>query len=134
MIKKTGTETADQLRERYKWQKIQAPKKWIAKAPGEELLGYYGGRTTRAGAFGQYDVILVHVPLKGAYMLSGTMILQLADAAMIPLGHPVRVVWEGEQDLGTVDGEGNPKRMKQYELFIADGDPIDASALPELRQ
>jgi len=49
----------EDLRERYGWKKVVAPKAWRPEATGEELIGFYGGKTTRTGAYGQYDVVLV---------------------------------------------------------------------------
>lgn len=62
-------------------------------------MGLYGGRTVRSSnRHGQYDVVLVRV-VKGmfeqTYTVSGTVILQLIDAAGLVVGSPVRIVWRG---------------------------------------
>jgi len=72
------------LRGRYEWKKIEAPKMWRPRMIGEELVGFYGGKTTRNGQWGQYEVVLVHVPGRGSFMLSGVRIIQLADASRSP--------------------------------------------------
>lgn len=119
--------------ERYEWKEVHAPKAWYPKMPGEELVGFYGGRTTRSGYHGQYEVVLVHVPAKGSFMVSGTKLMQLADAAMIDIGHPIRIVWEGHQSVG-VTATGEEKRMKLFRVLVAEGDPIDAADLPRVSQ
>ena len=113
--------------ERYKWKKVVAPKAWKPKLPGDELAGFYGGKTVRTGTYGQYEVVLVHVPGDGVRMISGVRIAQLVDAAMIEVGWPVRIQWEG---LLKYDGE---KTMKQFSLLVAEGDPLSAEDLPQIK-
>ncbi|OHD23661.1 MAG: hypothetical protein A2Y38_23475 [Spirochaetes bacterium GWB1_59_5] len=120
------TTLIDDLRERFKWRKVVAPRPWQPKEPGGALLGYYGGRTLRTGPHGQYEVAIVHVPREGAFMLTGVRIIQLIDASMIAIGHPIQVVWQGMVD--TTAGH----QMKNYEVLVADGDAIPAEALPEM--
>lgn len=115
----------DDLKERYDWKRIRAPKRWSPKDPGEELLGYYGGKTVRNGSYGQYEVVLVHVPNSSTMMISGVQIVQLTDAANIQLGWPVRIVW-----LGTV-GE---RKMKCFDFFVAEGDPVSPEDLPKVKE
>jgi hypothetical protein len=103
-----------QLRKQYDWQKVKAPKTWYPKLPGEELIGYYGGRTLKNGRFGQYEVVVIHVPMKGAFLLTGTMLIQLLDAACCSPGDVVRIVWQGRKPL---DGD---REMKLYELYTAE--------------
>jgi hypothetical protein len=119
--------------DRYKWKEVHAPKTWHPTMPGSELAGFYGGRTSRRGSFGQYDVILVHVPVRGSYMVSGTKLMQLVDSAMIEIGHPIRIVWEGHLPLGKSES-GEEKRMKLFRVLVAEGDPIDAEDLPRVSQ
>jgi hypothetical protein len=59
------------LKYRYQWKKIEAPKTWRPKINGEELTGFYGGKTVRKGQFGQYDIVIVHVPRRGSFTISG---------------------------------------------------------------
>lgn len=99
-----------------RWRKVTAPKMWQPAEVGEELTGYYGGRSVRSGSYGEYTVILMHVPERGTLMLSGFEIVQLVDAAQITHGHPVRVRWNGFVELAS----GHKK--KSYELFVADFD------------
>src|SRR3972149_1075097 len=118
-----STETAEQIRTRYKWQKVHVPKHWRPKKVGEEIVGFYGGRTLKTGNFGQYEVMLIHVPSLGSFTLSGTMLIQLIDASMIDMGHPIRVVWGGQKQL---DGD---KKMKIFEVFVAEGEDRKSTRL-----
>lgn len=114
--------------ERYDWKKVQAPRRWYPKDPGEEIVGFYGGKSVRNGSYGQYEVVLVHVPKRGALMLSGVRISQLIDAAGIQIGWPVRVVWKG------MAKTAQNNEMKDFDLFVAEGDALDASDLPMVTQ
>lgn len=116
----------EQLLARFKWKKVEVPRVWHPRKVGQVLVGFYAGRTTRNGAFGQYDVVLVLVPGDGAYMVSGVKLMQLLDAAMIDTGHPIQIVYNGDKDLG------DKKSMKLFELLVAEGDPIDAAAMPNI--
>ena len=118
---------AEHIRERYEWKKVHAPKAWRPKDPGTELIGYFGGKTVRNGAFGQYEVVLVHVPLQGSYMVSGAHLIQLIDASMVNVGWPLRIVWLGMHLLD------NGFNVKQFEIFVADGDPLHEDALPKIK-
>lgn len=124
------------LREKYEWKKVEAPKTWRPKYNGEELVGFYGGRTIRSGSFGQYEVVIVHVPGRGSFMLSGTQLIQLIDAASADVGDPIRVVWGGYLKLGEAE-DGREKKMKQFTVFVVDGErlaPEDMPAIKESRQ
>lgn len=116
--------TANQMRERLKWRRVTAPKTWHPRYEGDELVGFYGGRTLRNGKFGQYEVVLVHVPYEGTWTLSGVRIIQLIDSSMIARGAPVCIVFKGEKPLGFDDHDGREKYMKLFELFITDGEPM----------
>jgi len=115
------------LRARYDWKKVEAPKAWRPQASGEELVGYYGGKTVRNGQWGQYEVILVNVPRRGIFMMSGTNIVQLVDAASIDIGHPIRVVWKGKIKLD------KDKEMKVFEVFVATDEEVGVEE-PEQRE
>jgi hypothetical protein len=116
--------TATDLRERYEWRKVETPKAWRPKELGEELLGFYGGKTSRSGPYGQYDLVLVHVPKRGSFLVSGTRVIQLIDAAGIEPGWPVRVVFRGVVQLD------EQRRMKSFDVFVAEGDPVSPDELP----
>jgi hypothetical protein len=120
------------LHGRYKWKKVERPHPWRPKEPGEELVGFYGGKTLRSGKFGQYEVVIVHVPCSGTLMLSGIQIIQLVDAACIEVGWPIRIVWKGLEELGEGDIEGEAKRMKTFEVYVAEGDPLAVGDLPKV--
>lgn len=96
-----------------KWRKIEAPLTW-RPSPGEELVGYYAGRTKRDGQFGQYEVLIVAVPYDSARMVSGTRIVQLADAAMLSRGDAVRIKYLGTSDMPS------GKYAKQFELYVGE--------------
>lgn len=116
----------DEIRQRFKWRKVQAPRPWTPKESGEELVGYYGGRTVRTGAYGQYEVVLVHVPLTGSFMITGTRLIQLLDASLINPGHPVRIVWKGLVETA------REHQMKDFEVFVAEGEAIPVDAMPNV--
>jgi len=121
-----GVSTAEALLERYEWRRVEIPRTWYPKEVGAQLVGFYGGRTTRSGSHGQYDVIIVHVPGHGAYVVSGVKVLQLVDASMADVGDPICVVYKGEKKLA------EDRKMKLFDLFVAEGEPIDASMLPRV--
>jgi hypothetical protein len=109
-----------------KWRKISSPTTWRPQ-DGEELIGYYVGRTQRDGSFGPYEVVLVAVPYKGTFMVSGTKLIQLADSAMLTRGDAVRVVFLGKKEIG------EDREMKDFELYVgelpmADDMPADETA------
>lgn len=118
------------IQERYEWRRVEAPKRWNPYDPGEELCGFYAGKTSRTGSYGQYEVVLVHVPNKGTFMVSGVRIIQLADASGVEIGWPVRIVWRGTQTLS-----GDPdKKMKMYEFFVAEGEPVAPERIPKIKE
>lgn len=108
-----------------KWRKISAPKPWNPKESGSELIGYYTGRSKRDGQFGQYEVLTVAVPYKGVFLVSGTILIQLADAAMLSRGDAVRIVFVERKQL---DEE---RTMKMFELYVGE---TEALAEPELTE
>lgn len=118
--------TADQLRERFKWKKVEAPRAWRPRYNGEDLVGYYGGKSVRNGAHGQYEVVIVHVPARGAFTISGVRAVQLADTSMMMVGSPMRIVFKGMVSLG------NDHSMKEFELFIPEGEAVPEAALPSV--
>lgn len=99
-----------------KWRKISAPTTWRPKM-GEELVGFYTGRSKRDGLFGQYEVVTVAVPYKGTFMISGTALIQLADSAMLTRGDAVRIVFTGLKDIST---EEEKREMKTFELYVGE--------------
>lgn len=106
-----------------KWRKISSPSTW-RPTDGEELIGYYVGRTQYDGKFGPYEVLLVAVPYKGTFMISGTKLIQLADSAMLTRGDAVRVVFLGKVEIS------EKHEMKDFELYvgelpIADDMPVE---------
>ena len=124
----TVEELEEQIRVRYKWRKIKAPQVWRPEVIGQEVVGFYGGQTVRDGKWGQYRIVIVHTPLVGSYTLSGAAICNLVDASAVPMGHPVRIVWQGHKDLG--DG----RTLKMYELFVADEQTIMDQAANFMRR
>ncbi len=102
------------MKDRYTWCAVKAPKPWYPKLPGEELVGFYGGRTLATGQFGQHEIVLIFVPGQGAFTITGAVLIRLIDAAMAAVGDPIRIVWGGKQDIG----EG--RTMKNFELYTAE--------------
>lgn len=95
------------------WQKVRAPKIWRPAAIDEELVGEYVGRTLREGMFGQYEVVTIWVPGKGAFIASGTALIQLVDAAGLERGDPIRIVYRGIEEL--YEGE---RKLKLFDLYV----------------
>lgn len=126
--KKQETETERRFREKWGWRKVQAPKTWRPRDSGEELMGYYGGRTFRNGSTGQYEVVIVHVPRDGSYLVSGVKVMQLIDSALVTKGHPLRLIYKGDELLK------NGHTMKQFDLLVAEGDPLREDELPSVEQ
>jgi len=122
------------LKSRYEWKQVEAPKTWRPKMLGEELIGFFGGKTLRNGRYGQYEVVLVHVPRRGSFMISGTRVSQLIDAAGIDIGWPVRVAWRGQMTLPEKEGDEEKKYMKLFDVFIAEGDPVSPGDLPAIKE
>lgn len=119
------------IRERYSWKKVEAPKAWRPRMLGEELVGFYGGRTTRMGKFGQYDVVLVHVPARGAFIVSGNRLIQLIDASGLDSGDPVMIRWSGHMKLEPNDA-GEDRKMKLFEVFVVEGDKLSSEDMPQV--
>lgn len=117
MAKPKAKDKAEKLSE-VKWRRITAPLVWRPVA-GEELIGYYVGRTKRDGAFGQYEVVVIAVPYKGTFTVSGTGLLNLVDSGMVTRGQAIRIFFGGYLDLG----EG--KQMKQFELYVGETERAD---------
>lgn len=106
-----------------KWRKITAPGTWYPK-PDEELVGFYLGRTKRDGSFGPYEVLMVAVPYKGAFMVSGTQVIQLADAAMLARGDAVRIRFCGYKEILSAE-TGEVKKMKLFEMYVGEVQAAD---------
>lgn len=122
-------DAAEVLRDRFRWRTVEVPRVWNPKEIGEELLGYYGGRTCKNGPHGQYEVVIIHVPYRGAMIVSGTEIIQLVDAALVQKGHPLRIIWRGREKLASDNGW----EKKRFELQVAEGDPLHEEDLPQVR-
>lgn len=96
-----------------KWRKIHAPTAW-RPTEESELTGYYVGRTKKDGQFGQYEVMLVAVPYKGTYTISGTGLIQLCDSAQLCRGDAVRVKFNGRKQLT------DEREVKLFELYVGE--------------
>lgn len=123
---------AIELHELHQWRKVEAPAYWSPTEVGEELCGFFINKSTRSGQYGDYEVVLVAVPGRGAFVITGTRLVQLVDASGVTPGQPVRIVWQGLQSLG-YDGEGNKRTLKLYDFYVADGEPLSAAELPSIR-
>jgi hypothetical protein len=122
------------LKNRYAWKRIERPLTWRPKTVGEELIGLYGGKTQRVGKFGAYDVVLVHVPAVGSFTLTGVQVIQKFDAASMEIGWPVRVEWRGYEEWDDKEKPDEKRRMKCYEVYVAEGVPVPAEFLPRLQE
>lgn len=118
-------ETTADLVARYNWKRLETPRPWAPKK-AEELVGYFLGITLRDGVHGQYSVVLMAVPDQGVYTISGTVIIQLVQAALVPIGSPLRVKFLGfaETALG--------RNMKRFEVLVADGEALAEEDRPEV--
>ncbi len=116
-------ESMVELRKKHKWKKVNAPKAWRPRTIGEEIVGFYGGRTIRNGPYGQYEVALIRTTDVRAYLVTGVSIIQALDAANLTTEQAIRIVWMGDKDLGRTD-DGKPKFMHMYEVYVADLHPI----------
>lgn len=121
-----ATQAAERFKARYGWEKVLVPRVWRPK-PGDEILGFYGGRTLRNGQFGQYEVVIIVVPHKGAFTASGTGLINLIDAAQVAIGHPIHIRYLNKELI-----ESTGKHFKVYELFVAVGEPIAPEDMPEV--
>lgn len=101
-----------------KWKKINRPRSWRPSRVGDELIGYYVGRTLRNGQWGQYEVITVVVPNHGAFMVSGTQLIQLADVALLQYGMAVRIRFLGRKTIN------EDHEMKEFELYVSEAELI----------
>lgn len=115
--------------EKFHWRRVVAPKVWEPKDPGAELLGFYGGRTVRNGVHGQYEVALVHVPVRGAYTISGASLIRLLDASQCQVGDPIRIIFNGREQV-----VGGDYSRKLFDLYMSDGERIPAEDLPQVMQ
>lgn len=106
------------------WREVQAPTTWRPKK-GDELIGYYAGQTKKNGKFGEYSVVTLLVPYKGAMMISGSMVVQLADSALLSVGDPIRICFLGKKDIG------EDRQMKVFKLFVGEGDALAEDEIPE---
>lgn len=117
-VVKKSNKKVPSIWERIKWKRVAAPGLWQPSV-GEELVGYYGGRTTRSGRFGQYDAALVQLPRQaGSRIVSGVKILQLLDSAGLRIGGLVRITYLGMVPLG----EG--RSMRDFALDVEENEEL----------
>lgn len=122
-----STDAVNRMLERFRWKKVEAPRAWAPTIVGEELAGFYAGRTLRKGRYGQYEVVLVAVPGEGMRMISGTQIIQLVDAGQFTVGQPIRIAWYGYKELQ--GPEDKPRQMKLFEVFRVEMEAVTAEEL-----
>lgn len=115
----------ERFRQRFEWVKVRAPQPW-QPAAGEELGGYYCGRTIRTGSFGQYEVVLIAVPRVGMFTASGSELIRLIDSALLTRGHPVRILFKGLEQSKT----NAARTVRHFELLISAGNPIPEHEIP----
>lgn len=105
------------------WRKLERPKDWKPSEAGDELLGYYLGKTLRDGKWGQYEVAMLSVPGTSnnqVWTVSGTQVIQAIEGGGAHKGALLRVVFGGWKDLEPKE-EGEPRRMKLFECFVGEG-------------
>ena len=95
------------------WKEVKGPKTWRPTA-GESIVGFFAGNSLRNGAHGQYEVIQVQVPGQGMLLVSGTVVVQKTNAALLELGNAVKVVYNGVKELA------NGHTMKLFDVFVAE--------------
>lgn len=117
------TSAQQRVLDTFQWKKVKAPRIWRPKDVGTQLVGYYGGRTKRDGVHGQYEVVLVLVPVDGVFMVSGTMLIQLLDAAMLSNGDAMRIVYMGREALDS------GREMKCFEVYVSEGPAVSAETV-----
>lgn len=101
-----------------RWHKLERPRDWRPNA-GEDLAGYYIGKTMRNGPYGQYEVVLIAVPVDDGMsrplMVSGVQILQAIDGSGIQPGKFIRVVFGGYEDIT------GGRQRKRFDVYAAEG-------------
>lgn len=102
------------LLDKYEWTDVSAPQPWNPKMC-PELVGHYGGKITRVGPYGTYEVVLIKVPRLGVFTVSGVKIVELINASMVSVGHPIHVVFTGYETTS------RGYQCKQFELRVAQG-------------
>lgn len=94
------------------WAKVQAAKPWKPRGVGDVLIGEFVGHSIRQGATGSYGVATLRTEV-GTVTISGVVIRSLVEAANIPAGATVRVVYNGEQT-----GPAG-RTWRDFDLFVA---------------
>lgn len=108
------------------WAKVTAPRPWHP-AVGDELVGYYAGRTMRDGKFGQYEVVMVAVPGAGVVTVSGVKALSAIDASGVQLRTPVKFVFNGKRDVA-----GREHQMNDIDVYVDAAFLEPITELPEI--
>lgn len=96
-----------------KWRKVKAPKAWRPTIAGEVLVGELLGRSTRTSHGDSYGVVVLNTD-KGKQIVSGVVITSLFDAAMLPDGAMVRIVYRGNVD--SLAG----RTYRDFDLYVAE--------------
>ena len=117
-----------------RWRRLDRPIPWKPKDVDEELIGYYLGKTSRNGKFGQYDVVMLAVPQDGgwtkAFMVSGLSVIQAIDGCVEEMmeGSLLRIVWKGMKELK------DDRKMKMFEVYVSEGTITPARARAYMSQ
>jgi hypothetical protein len=101
-----------------RWRKLQQPQFWRPSNAGEELAGYYLGRTLKDGAHGQYYVVLVAVPGEDGttpYMASGSALIRAIDGGQVEVGSFIKIEFHGWKALS------GDRMMKLFDVFVGEG-------------
>ena len=95
------------------WRKVTRPKPWKPEDIGESIVGFWGGRTTRNGSYGTYEVLTLHTE-HGTFYVSGSVLMGLLDGAGVMTDSTrLRVVFLGLKPCHEED-----RRFKDFELFV----------------
>lgn len=103
------------IAEGVKWRKVQAPKLWRPTSPGEALVGELVGRSTRTTRGESYGVVVLGTE-EGKRIVAGVVITSLFDAAVLPDGSFVRIIYKG--NIESLAG----RTYRDFELYVAEED------------
>lgn len=95
-----------------KWRRISSPTPWTPVDAGEEIVGRFGGISTRTGPYGLYEVVTLTND-NGTYTLSGSHLAALVHAAgLLTPDDFIRVIYRGHRETP------NGYAMKYFELYV----------------
>lgn len=96
-----------------RWRRVDAPRSWQPKSPGQRLTGTYVGKHTKHGVYGPYEVVLIRDVVGHVWDISGAAINNLANA--IEVGVDVHIVFQGSESWAS----DPDKTYNVYEMYVA---------------